>query len=496
MTIRATLRTIMQTALLLLSLTGCGGGGGGGGGGAGGNFTLSGTISAASGSAVDSDVNDPAAPYADNSTLLTAQDIPNPVTVGGYVNQAGNGAAGRSQGIGDSSDVYRVTLTANQTITLTIADTTAGDLDLFLGDENGVYVDSSEGVGVTESLTVANPGTYLLEVFAFSGASNYTLVIGQQITAARAATLSISDEFVPDQVVAKFRETPATSGRQRGLEIAAAHGLAVKAGTHGSAVLLELDIPARRQPEGREIQPAMLARNPALRARWETLGAIKQLGRHTDVDYAEPNYIRRSTLEPLDQYYSLQWHYPLINLPQAWDITTGDSGVIVAVVDTGILATHPDLQGQLLPGYDFIRDPANANDGNGIDPDPTDPGDQATGGSSFHGTHVAGTIAAATNNATGVSGASWMTRIMPLRALGINGGTSWDIRQAILYAAGLDNDSGTLPAQPADIINLSLGGEGFSQQDQDLFNQVRAQGQIVIAAAGNNSSSVPFYPAS
>jgi len=493
----ASLRGIVPCCLLMLLLTGCGGGGGGGTQSAGsGGFTVSGTLTAASGSAVDSDINDPAATYVNNDTVANAQDIPNPVTLGGYVNQVGFGAVGRSYVTGDTSDVFRVSLAANQTITLSIADSTAGDLDLFLGDVNGFQLDSSEGTGVTETLTVANAGSYLIEVFAFSGASSYTLVIGQQITAARKTTLSSMDNFVSNEVVTKFRDTPATRHLNSAPQLASRYGMTARAGAPGRAMLLGLNRGSTRLASPAVDRPVMLGTDKIRIAKWETVRAIKQLRQQPDVEYAEPNYIRQSTLVPVDQFYPLQWHYPLINLPQAWDITTGDNNVTVAVIDTGVLTAHPDLQGQLVAGYDFVSDPANANDGNGIDADPNDPGDSSTGSSSFHGTHVAGTVAAATNNASGVAGSSWATRIMPLRALGQFGGTSYDIRQAIRYAAGLSNDSGTTLAQPVDIINLSLGGEGFSQQEQDLFNLVRNQGSLVIAAAGNNASSTPFYPAS
>jgi serine protease len=172
--------------------------------------------------------------------------------------------------------------------------------------------------------------------------------------------------------------------------------------------------------------------------------------------------------------------------------------VIVAVVDTGILSRHPDLSGQLVAGYDFVRDFTSAGDGDGIDPDPEDPGNRSDpGASSYHGTHVAGTIAAAGDNGTGVAGVAWVTRIMALRALdGSGGGTSYDVNQAIRFAAALPNDSGTVPDQPADIINLSLGGAAFSQIDQDLVDQVRAAGIQVVAAAGNGATSLPAYPAS
>ena len=486
---------IVPACLLMLSLAGCGGSSGGGAqSAASGALLVSGTITAASSSAVDSDVNDPAAPFTDNSILATAQDIPNPVTVGGYVNQPGSGAAGRSQIIGDTSDVYRVTLAANQTITLTIANSADGDLDLFLGDANGVFLDSSVGVGTTESLTVALAGDYMIEVFAHSGASSYTLVLGQQITTAATPTLNVADNFVSDEVVVKFRDMPATRSMQSVAQLAAAHGMTTRAGARDRAMLLGVRRQGGHFAQAANAQPVLLTDNATLLGKWETMRAIKRLRREADVEYAEPNYIRHSTLVPLDQLYPLQWHYPMINLPQAWDITTGSSNVTVAVIDTGVLSAHPDLQGQLVPGFDFISDTLNANDGDGIDSDPFDPGDSGVGGSSYHGTHVAGTVAAATNNTDGVSGSSWATRIMPLRVLGLNGGTTYDIRQAVRYAAGLSNDSGTTLTQPVDIINLSLGGGGFSQQEQDLFTLVRSQGTIVIAAAGNNASSVPFYP--
>jgi serine protease len=108
---------------------------------------------------------------------------------------------------------------------------------------------------------------------------------------------------------------------------------------------------------------------------------------------------------------------------------------------------------------------------------------------------VSGIIAAKTDNDAGVAGVTWSTRIMPLRALGHGGGTDFDILQAVRYAAGLENDSGTLPTQRADIINLSLGGSNFSPAAQDLFTEVRAEGIIIIAAAGNSASNTPIYPA-
>lgn len=189
---------------------------------------------------------------------------------------------------------------------------------------------------------------------------------------------------------------------------------------------------------------------------------------------------------------------PLINLEDAWDVSTGSNSVIVAVVDTGILLDHPDLGNQLVDGYDFISDDTiSGDDESGIDSNPDDPGDQsnADGTSSFHGTHVAGIIAAQSNNTQGVAGIAWNVKIMPVRAMGIGGGTTYDVMQAVKFAAGLDNDSGTIPADPADIINLSLGGSGSTTYEQEIFDDVREEGVIVIAAAGNDGGNTKSYPA-
>jgi serine protease len=157
---------------------------------------------------------------------------------------------------------------------------------------------------------------------------------------------------------------------------------------------------------------------------------------------------------------------------------------------------HEDLASKLTDdGYDFVSDTDLCGDGDGLDSDPSDiPG----GGTGFHGTHVAGIIAAATDNGIGVAGVGGATRIMPVRAMGLDGaGTLADVLQAVRYAAGMDNDSGTTPRQPADIINLSLGIYYHSKAAEDLFTQViEERNIIVVAASGNHDTCQPNYPAS
>lgn len=474
---------------------------------------MSGQIRATDNTLVDSDVNDPFAAFAANDTAATAQVLPNPATLAGYVNVTGFGSNGRSRANGDTVDFFRIDATQGQVVSLVVGDPTVGDIDLYLFDENEAELDSSTGTGRLESVPIAASGRYYVAVHAFSGYGNYVLSLGQPSAAAADASaggaLLSSAEFVPGEVIVRWRQQPATAqrvGSQRGARsVMAAHALSRMAGAADGDWLLKLDNPATHLAQARD--KAVTLRRTASTAvgalsqaqlRIATLSAIKRLRADPNVEYAEPNYIRRAKAVPNDEYYRFQWHYPLINLPAAWDITTGSNTVTVAVIDTGVLHGHPDLQGKLLPGYDFISNAASARDGNGPDNNPEDEGDAETpgGGSSFHGTHVAGTVSAASNDGIGVAGVAWNARIMPLRVLGVGGGTSFDITQAVLYAAGLANSSGTLPAQRADIINLSLGGGGSSQAEQNIYNQARAAGVIIVAAAGNEATATPSYPAS
>jgi serine protease len=178
----------------------------------------------------------------------------------------------------------------------------------------------------------------------------------------------------------------------------------------------------------------------------------------------------------------------------------------VAVVDTGILP-HPDLDGRVLPGYDFISDPQTARDGDARDPDAHDEGDWISDGdcggrlgepSSWHGTLVAGLIAATGNNGVGIAGLDWHANVLPVRVLGKCGGSFDDILAGMLWASGAQIPGVPANPTPAKVINLSLGGEGpCDAAVQEGIDDALAQGSVVVVAAGNSAEDASaFAPAS
>ena len=243
------------------------------------------------------------------------------------------------------------------------------------------------------------------------------------------------------------------------------------------------------------------------------------LSSNASVASVEPDLLRRSTarrqatstlakaatalktqaaVTPNDTLYPQQWNLhdaKGISTPEAWATTQG-SGVTVAVIDSGIVK-HPDLDANVLPGYDFITEPSIARDGNGRDADPTDQGNWEEAGvcaadseaseSNWHGTHVAGSIAAIMNNKRGIAGVAPNAKILPLRALGMCGGYDSDIADAMVWAAGGTVEGVPANTHPAQIINLSLGGEGTCPATYSkAIAEVNKRGAILVVAAGND----------
>lgn len=216
----------------------------------------------------------------------------------------------------------------------------------------------------------------------------------------------------------------------------------------------------------------------------ETMALLQHDGR---VHSVSPNYILQTLLTPNDPRYREQWHYPQISAPQAWNLTTGATDRVVAVVDSGLDVLHPEFAGRVVPGYDFVSNTTAMTDPHG------------------HGTHVAGTVGAATNNNIGVAGVDWNARIMPVRVLGPDGGTVANLMRGILFSAGfcVRNSAGAVvcPVQRAQVINLSLGPSNPQclelppPAERHAVAYALANGSVVVAAAGNDNCNVPAGPA-
>lgn len=250
--------------------------------------------------------------------------------------------------------------------------------------------------------------------------------------------------FVPGRLIVRFVSAASAMERR---DLLAAEGLSIVK----HLALADLDLVA--VPEGQEI---MMAR---------------MLSQWPEIRYAEPDYLAYAMARPNDAYYTtMQWNLPHIGLEAAWDLTTGSPDVIVAIVDTGVDLSHPDLLGKLVPGFDAVEGDGDPSDDHG------------------HGTHVAGIVGAASNNATGVAGVSWHSKLMPIKVLNWEGvGTHSQIAEGIRWAY----------QQGADIINLSLGGPVNSITLSEAVLDAYNAGCLLVAAAGNEyeEGNPPMYPA-
>lgn len=206
-----------------------------------------------------------------------------------------------------------------------------------------------------------------------------------------------------------------------------------------------------------------------------------------------------------------------VRAPQLWSTTTGSAATVVAVIDTGVV-DHPDLTGNVIPGYDFVSNVPRANDGDGWDPNPADPGDWfdetdrnsglfpascRLSNSTWHGTHVAGIVAAVANNGFGISGAAPGLRVLNVRALGKCGGLLDDVAAAVRWSVGdmvinpVTRQTVPVNPTPAKVVNLSLGGVApCGNLMTEAIAVARSRGAIVVAAAGNDATPIDqFVPA-
>lgn len=311
-----------------------------------------------------------------------------------------------------------------------------------------------------------------------------------------------------DRIIVKWRESGATAltteSEIRNLARRVQRPLSGARGLGGGMTVVQLD--AAQQGEALAATLARLRADPA-------------------VELAEPDRrVHAQAITPSDPLFSSnQWYLrstetAAIRADQAWDITRGLASVVVAVIDTGVRPNHPDLAGKLLPGFDFVSNVSMSGDGDKWDADPTDPGDFLTAedkaanttfddcdvaSSTWHGTKVSGLIGANTDNGVGMAGTGFNVRVLPVRVLGKCGGFESDVIAAMYWAAAVvppppvlalgDINGGKPPANanPAQIINLSLGGEGAcSDTYAAAIKELTAAGVLIVVSAGNDGGAV------
>lgn len=500
---------------------------------------VSGSVDFANNLVVDSDLTEPDSAIG-NNTPETAQLLPNNlVTIQGVV--AVEGASGDREA--DAVDMYRVFLQTGQTVKLDVvefSDTSGSGAELTL--EVSDIASSFQAMGAPgqfQSIEVVADTEYLIEISARRGASRYVITLDE-------TTLTIPVQPSANENTNLDPDSTNNLGDPVSVELNR---------ESREFVLREAIVRWTSANESWNFDIVDLIEiYPSANLDWSqaatTRAAIDNLKQRDDIVYAEPNYIRKPTAivpnDPLygspleapvfsvvngaldlsqivgvipinennnsdqvvDSSFISQFHYEQINLPNAWEsiiLETGKQpgeGVIVAVSDTGVFLNHEDLTNKLTAdGFDFISNAIIAKDGESdgivgdIDNNPDDPGDGRTISSSiWHGTHVAGTIAAESNNNIGLAGVAWETQIMPLRVLGEGGGSNGDIMNSLIYAADLFDD--LKPQRRADIINLSLGGGGFSMAEQQVVDAVRDAGVFIVASAGNDGNPDLSFPAS
>ncbi|RZU23961.1 S8 family serine peptidase [Streptomyces sp. BK239] len=327
------------------------------------------------------------------------------------------------------------------------------------------------------------------------------------LTAASTASVSATPDGDPQAAAVPAAQTEAAPGAPAERLIVGYKSDAAEAKSNPAA---EADAAAKGKETGEDVDfQRRLGTGAALVDLGENLSSadvadvVAEYRADPQVAYVVPDRLNTPKADPNDTEYAKQWDLfePTagMNVPAAWNTATG-AGVTVAVIDTGYVA-HSDLAANIVGGYDFIADTAVSVDGDGRDSNPADPGDWYNAGdcgsgvpastSSWHGTHVAGTIAAVTGNGKGIAGIAHGAKISPLRVLGKCGGYDSDIIDAITWASG-----GTVSGVPANsnvakVINMSLGGDGAcTSATQTAINNAVNRGTTVVVAAGNENDNV------
>lgn len=494
----------------VLALSGCGGGGGGdstaddGGGTTTPQTVVAGSIGIEANTRVDQDTSDFLSFSSDPTTdpVQSTQALPSTVIAAGYVS-ADSGVRNVSNPYDDyakdSVDRYSITLAPGDSVTVQTFDAEETHaIHLVLRDQNGILdSDTTNPSAPTLTAKVVLPSnrtaaTYFIDIETVAtdpGPVRYVL------TKAPSSQSLAFDwpryDFVPGEAIVSMTKGTAASPAA----LSALSATPVKA--------LGSDRWLMRMP-------ASLATNASSQAE-ATLDWVAQMRKGAGVEQASPNYIMHAQVATTEPLYRYQWHYDLINAPAAWQLApNAGSGVRVAVLDTGMFryvpspnspsVWHPDLVDNtpplgdpILSGSDFVsadydNDPLNAYGGPGRDSNPADPGN-AVGINVFHGTHVAGTIAASGTNDEGGTGVAFESTLIPVRVLGEGGaGALSDLLDALAWV-GSENR--------ADIVNLSLGGLPYDASlagKDGILKALRDKGILIVAAAGNDASSTKTYP--
>lgn len=511
---------VLPLCLSAVLMTACGGGGGGAPAGVAGKpddeiptpapagNSVAGLLMVDEMSYVDSDTNDSVqVGRADNGEFSSAQSLETPALVVGSVNEAKTGPIeGANYTKGDLLDVYQVSLKRGQVVELVFAaDAASTDLDLYAANDapEPALVGESVDTSQYECLLAGEDGVYHLGVYAYAGASAYNLRISNPTGGVSCTNVITQSPMAQEgQVVALSKPLKAAESRAQATRLQAA---GVSARTVGAGAPALLTLPKRASAQATGVTSGTWRAQEASAGRlskaMDTFAAsilAKQLRNSGQYVYAEVNRwmqplaaVGVGAFPPDDPFYARQqWHYDQINLPAAMARlnalnTTGLTRPVVAVIDSGVVGDHPDLSPNLIPGYSFIslQSPGDGNVPGGEDPSRQE--DEPV----FHGSHVAGTIGAATFNGLGGAGVAPMAQLMPLRVFAPRQRAAlYDTVNAMLYAARLGNSSGTLPQRRADVINMSLGSSMTCPAAyQETVRQVRAQGVIVVAAAGNDA---------
>ncbi|MBE0449121.1 MAG: S8 family serine peptidase, partial [Actinobacteria bacterium] len=427
---------------------------------------------------------------ADASPASGAQTLPASFVLAGYVSSRDGlyplleGQAKPFEYAADPVDTYTVPITPGETVTLRNLGSRNGSAEIELRLSNESFVFGAEQTSPDRSavsITYGNEGDtggkedLTVEVSVLgNGPARYILFKAANTQLDSLALDWPSHPFLPGQAIVTLDATDSGSMSSLTTDMANA-----ERHLGGSDWLMQMP----GQAATRALQLGQMQA--------ETLSWITQLRQMPGVKDAVPNYqISSMQNSPVDEpLYRLQWHYDLINGPGAWQLSPeGGDGVRVAVLDSGLFspsgttAWHPDLNANVVSGKDFV-------DGDSY---PEDPGN-STGASVFHGTHVAGTVAAVVNG-EGIGGVSFGASIVPLRVLGEGGtGSSGDLRRAIRWVTGQDDNGTSGPL--AEVVNLSLGGLPFDSAIEGAIQYGVDRGVIFVGAAGNSSTSTKSYPA-